>query len=344
LRDVQAHTSTTNHRGETLSFGRDVDGRTTSRTVYTASGAMAQASYSQFDSRGRVAATTDTRGNSHSYQYAADGRPAARINPLGHNFGVQFDVLDRPLLLTQPNTTAMVNAGGPARVASSHAYDPIFATHQSTTDTVGVPTGYATDALNRHVAEAGNDAGPRAVARNAAGDVISSTDARGVTLNITRDSLGRVTSISTTTGPPLTYSYVPGRKDSLLAGMTDRSGSTSWGYDAQGRLLSKSQNVAGVVRTLNITRDTIGRVSGMTYPSGMRVDVAYSGDVVSSLSVNGATLLYNISYRPFSQTAQSWTWGNGVAHSRTFDADGRVTSVSLGSVQRSYGYDAAGPL
>ena len=61
-------------------------------------------------------------------------------------------------------------------------------------------------------------------------------------------------------------------------------------------------------------------------------------------AVNGVTLLNNDTYLPFGQTAKSWTWGNGSTHSRTFDADGRVTSVSLGSVQRSYGYDSAGRL
>ena len=54
------------------------------------------------------------------------------------------------------------------------------------------------------------------------------------------------------------------------------------------------------------------------------------------------TLIDNISYRPFTQTATAWRWGNGTTHSRTIDADGRVGTVSLGSLQRSYAYDAAG--
>jgi RHS repeat-associated protein len=58
--------------------------------------------------------------------------------------------------------------------------------------------------------------------------------------------------------------------------------------------------------------------------------------------LNGSTLLNNITYRPFSQTAMSWRWGNGSSYSRSFDADGRVTAVTLGPVQRSYAYDAAG--
>ena len=47
---------------------------------------------------------------------------------------------------------------------------------------------------------------------------------------------------------------------------------------------------------------------------------------------------------PMSPISTGWTWGNGSAYNRSFDADGRVTSVNLGSVQRSYSYDAAGRL
>ena len=63
-------------------------------------------------------------------------------------------------------------------------------------------------------------------------------------------------------------------------------------------------------------------------PIGVRIDI---------LAINGATLLANIGYRPYSLNASGWTWGNGTAFSSAFDADGRVTSESVGTVQRSYG-------
>jgi RHS repeat-associated protein len=336
-------TSINNHRGETTSIGRDVDGKVNSRIVYAANGTVTQAKYTQYDTRGRVAAVIDSQNNRTQLSYAADGRRSSSTNPLGQTFSQQLDLLDRPTALTQPNTTAMRQAGGPATVSAYLGYNNANATHHSTVDTVSVATGYATDAFNRRVAESGSDAGPKAVVRNAAGDTTAVTDARGITLQVARDSLGRITSITPPAGTgAITYSYVPGRSDALPAQMADPSGSTSWSYDSQGRLLGKTQVTAGSSRSLAITRDSLGRISGMTYPSGMRVDVAYAGDVVSSISVNNKALLNNISYLPMSNVATGWSWGNGSVHSRSFNANGNITAVTLGSAQRSYGYNAAG--
>ena len=53
-------------------------------------------------------------------------------------------------------------------------------------------------------------------------------------------------------------------------------------------------------------------------------------------------MLSDPTYLPQTQMATGWRWGNGSTYSRSFDADGRVTAVSLGSVQRSFSFDPAG--
>ena len=123
------------------------------------------------------------------------------------------------------------------------------------------------------------------------------------------------------------YTYVNGRADGLLAQMSDPSGTTAWAYDALGGVLSKQQTIAGITRTVTLLRDSLSRPTSMTYPSGMRVDVGYTGDAVSSLTVNGTVLLNGITYRPYGNTATGWRWGNGSSYARKFDTDGRVTSV-----------------
>lgn len=334
--------SKSNDRGQMIVMGRDATARVVSRNVYTASGSLALTSSRQYNSRSLLSSVTDSRSYRTQLTYGSDGRASGLIDPIGRAVNRQLDLLDRSLVTTQPNTTAMRQAGGPATVSTTFSFHASTGTHLSTTDTNTVVTGYGYDAFNRRTAEAGADAGGIASTRNGAGDIQSITDPRGVTLTLTRDALGRVTAVVPPSSGARQYSYVAGRTDSLLAGMSDPSGSTTWTYDTVGRLLSKTQVVAGVSRKLTVTRDAIGRVSSMTYPSGMRLDVSYSGEQVSSLAVNGSTLLNNISYLPFSPTATGWRWGNGSQHNRTFDADGRVTSVSLGSVQRNYSYDAAG--
>jgi RHS repeat-associated protein len=212
----------------------------------------------------------------------------------------------------------------------------------SVTDTNAVPTGYAYDPLNRGNGEASADIGAQGFVRNAAGDVVSVTDPRGITLGVIRDVVGRVISVTPPSGTALSFSYVAGRSDGKLAQMTDPSGATTWTYDSVGRMLTKQQTVAGTTRTVTVTRDTLGRPTAIVYPSGMRVDATYSGDVVAALSINGTAVIDTITYRPFSQMASSWRWGNNSVYSRSFDADGRITSVTLGSKLRSYTYDALG--
>ena len=160
-------------------------------------------------------------------------------------------------------------------------------------------------------------------------------------MTLTRDLFGRMTGVTPPAGTALSYTYVPGRSDNLLASMTDTSGSTVWTRDSEGRVRTKTQTVAGVARSITVGQHTLARVASMNYPSGMRLVVTYSGDVVSSLTVNGTLLLSNVSYRPHSQAASGWRWGNGSTYSREFDLDGRISSVTLGSVRRGYSFDAA---
>jgi RHS repeat-associated protein len=335
--------SVTNHRGETQSVARAADGSSVTHSVADAAGSLALRSKTHFNPLGQVAAYEDSRGYRTQRNYGPDNRPAGSTTPTGQTFGVSLDLLNRPVAYTQPNTTAMRNAGGPATVAAYVGYDPTRATQQSLTDTVTVATGFAVDPFNRPVAEAGADAGARAVVRNAAGDVTSSTDALGATLSISRDNLGRVVAVTPVSGyQGRTFSYVPNQSDSLLASMTDPSGNTAWVYDANGRLLRKVQNVNGTTRMINIERDSLGRPTRMTYPTGMQVGMVYAGAELTGLTVNGSTLLSGISYLPFSTTPKGWTWGNGSTHQRTYDTDGRVKTVTLGSVNRTYNHDVAG--
>lgn len=336
--------SVTNNRGETTNILRDVATAVTGTNTYSAAGVLASQTRRTIDGVGRTAAVVDSRGYSTQMAYGADGRPSGSTDPLGHVRSAQLDPLNRLVSLTQPNTTAMRQAGGAATTTNQFGYSATDNV-SSVTDANGVATGYAYDGFRRRTGEAGNDAGSSGVVPNAAGDVVSHTDAVGTTLGLTRDTLGRVTAITHGSTTDRTFSYVPGRSDGLLSGATSSGGdSMSWFYDSAGRLLTQQQTVSGVQKTVTIARDTLGRPTSVTYPSGMVLGLTYNADVVSGLTVNGATLLNSVSYLPQTGTATGWHWGNGTQYGKSFDADGRVTSVTLGSVTRSYGYDAAGQI
>ena len=83
----------------------------------------------------------------------------------------------------------------------------------------------------------------------------------------------------------------------------------------------------------------------ITYPSGRKVAYAYDalGRVrqidTTYLGVT-QTAVANVSYQPFGPV-KSFAYGNASASIRTFDADGRLASYTLGSLTRGVSYDDA---
>jgi RHS repeat-associated protein len=338
-----------NHRGEAITLTRDLAGKITQSNVYSSAGVIVKLSTKEYNAIGRLTGIVDARGYRKQISYANDGRPSAVTNAVGQTKGFQLDILSRLTATTQPNTAVTVQLlkglGKTSFEAATAASTNTFNTAsliQAVADVNSVGTGYGYDSLNRRLAESNVDGGNRSVARSAVGDVVSSTDSRGVSVSVTRDALGRVTSITPPTGAATSFTYVAGRSDSLPASMTDASGSTVWTYDSAGRVLTKQQSVASYILKTTLIRDTLGRVISIAYPMGANVGITYAADVVSSIVVNSTTLLSNITYRPFSNVPAGWTWGNGTLYKRTFDTDGRITGVTLGTATRSYSYDGAG--
>ncbi|MBI3286313.1 MAG: RHS repeat protein, partial [Burkholderiales bacterium] len=341
-----------NHLGEQLSLSRDGAGAVTKRSLLDAGGTARRTAYNQYTSMGRLSALVNSKGQATKLNYGADGRLSNIVNPLSIARSYQYDPLDRVISTSQPfamSSTMMKSASFSTQLAAVMAedtsdYGGSSGEPASSTDAIGVATGYGYDGYNRRVSENGNDAGVKNFPRNAAGDVNTITDARGITLSISRDGLGRITAITPPSGTALRYSYVAGSTDARLATMSDASGATSWAYDSNGGLTSKTQTLGTVSKTLSISRDSLGRATLVTYPSGTTLAFSYSGDKVASLAVNGVSLLSNISYAPLSGSATGWRWGNGASYQRGIDQDGRVASVTLGNATRSYQYDAAGQL
>ena len=65
----------------------------------------------------------------------------------------------------------------------------------------------------------------------------------------------------------------------------------------------------------------------------------YANGKVSSITVNGTTLLNNVLYEPFGPIG-GWTWGNSTLAVRTYDLDGRVSQVDSAGL-RTYTPDNA---
>jgi YD repeat-containing protein len=102
-----------------------------------------------------------------------------------------------------------------------------------------------------------------------------------------------------------------------------------------GRVTSKTQTVGAVALSVGYGY-TNGNLTSLTTPSGQSVAYGYNTNgQVTSITVNGTTLLSGVTYEPFG-SAKGWTWGN----SSTFDTDGKVTQI-VSAGDKSYGYDDA---
>jgi YD repeat-containing protein len=109
----------------------------------------------------------------------------------------------------------------------------------------------------------------------------------------------------------------------------------SWTYDALGRVTGKGQTVASVTKSVGYAC-TNNYLVTLTTPSGQTVKYTYTNHRVTSIAVNGTTLLSGVTYDPFGPPT-GWTWGNSTTVTRTFDKDGDPTQIVTAGVTRSIG-------
>jgi YD repeat-containing protein len=147
-----------------------------------------------------------------------------------------------------------------------------------------------------------------------------------------------------------------------LTSITFPEGSTSYAYDAQGRVIQARQilspnavaNPSAVVHYTAYAYDGAGNPTSLTYPSGRVLNISYANGLPTTLTLAGSHLITNIQYPPDSAlgvalsgsigSPKSWSWAMNsgpVSHSRSFDLNGRLTRYPLGEHLRDVTYDAA---
>ncbi len=123
-----------------------------------------------------------------------------------------------------------------------------------------------------------------------------------------------------------------------LTQVTDSSGSTSYTYDAQGRVTAAAKVISGGGYTTPFTvgygYDANGKVTRITYPSGDVVSIARATDGqvtgVTQTPAGGSaqTIASGVTYEPFGPLA-GLAYGNGLTLTRTYDQDYRLTGISV---------------
>jgi RHS repeat-associated protein len=355
--------------GNRIVYMLDVRGNRIGERMESPTGYPLQTMTREFDALNRLKKTIGASGQTTIHGYDNNGNRNALTDPLGAVTTQSFDALNRVIATVQP-----VPLPGQAAPAISFEYDGL-GRMKKVIDPIGVQTTYLTDGLGNLVAEGSQDGGARTRSFDAAGNMATETDGRGVTATYTRDPLDRAAIISYAgAGLPsqtVTFAYDDSASGNAgkgrLTSLVDPSGSTAYKYDPQGRIVRKTQTVQGSSGSKSFVVSygyTDGRLVEITYPSGKVIRFDRDGDTGRVISLRASTTGHEFaltrSYLPFGGPMNYERWW--LAHPdrggdmwlefiRSFDRDGRLeySLLDLASDDESYNggmwwykYDAAG--
>jgi RHS repeat-associated protein len=186
------------------------------------------------------------------------------------------------------------------------------------------------------------------------GNSTQRVDGGGAVTNYTYDALDRVITAAYPTGAAenVTYTYDQGSFGiGRLGAIADAVGTLTRSHDERGNVLNETRANGAVTLVTTYTYDAASRVASLTYPSGWTV--AYTRDAmghttaVTAQPPDGSAsvpVVASAGYQPFGPI-NALKFGNGVAETRTFDLDYRLTGLAdagMGALQNlTYGYDAA---
>jgi len=322
--------------GNRVTYTLDSVGNHTREETFDPAGALVRTHSRVYNGLNKLAQELGAGGESTAYTYDANGNRVSVTTPLSEATGYAFDVLNRLGHMTDA-LNGVTNYSYDASDRLTHVQSPNGAT-----------TDYVYDGLGNLTRETSPDRGTQHLTYDEAGNVLSKTDARGVTASYTYDALNRVTTIDYPgTEEDVTYTYdLCTNGIGRLCTVTDVSGTTHYAYDLHGNVTEQSRTDLGASYITRYGYDAGNRLTSITYPGGR--SVSYAREALGRVSgvyatVNGVstTLTSELAYRADGALAAQ-TFGNGLAETRSYDLDGRLTDQTLGASTHSYSYDANG--
>ena len=318
-------------QGNRIEYTLDAMGNRTAEQVFDPSNALTQTRTRAFNTLNRLQksiAAAGTPAVTTEYGYDHNGNQTQIEAPLGRDTTQSYDELNRLTQVTDP-------LSGTTQYAYN-ALDQLIAV----TDPRNKVTSYTYNALGDLTQQVSPDTGTTTHTYDAAGNLKTRTDARSKTGTYVYDALNRITSL-TYPDQTITYGYDSGtNQKGLLIQVIDSSGSTSWSYDPQGRVLSRQQSMGAISKSVAYSYDLHGRLQALSLPSGNIIGYGYTDGQLTSLALNGATpILSNVLYQPFGPTT-GWSWGNATLAVREYDSDGQITDLDSAGL-KSYSYDDA---
>ncbi|MCQ4166663.1 RHS repeat-associated core domain-containing protein [Tahibacter harae] len=345
-------TRITDSTGSYIEFTLNAAGQQIGEATRDSAGTLRRSLTRSYNTLGQLQAQTDAYANAVSFSYDAAGNNTGQVDARDYASSQVFDALGR--LQQIARDTAGINQ------TSGIQYD-LMDRPIEVTDANGEPTSYVYDGFGSLLTRFSPDSGITQYTYDSAGNLSSQVDARELPAFHSYDALNRplVTSYFDTSltvtrsydsnaACPAGENFVVGR----LTRLVDPSGSTDFCYNRYGDLVRKIQQTNGRTFVLRWHYGSSGRLTGMTYPSGMELDYVYDsqGRVreigVLREGVPRERLIYDAAYHPFGPVAQ-WRYGNGRLMQRDADLNYRpqlVSDAAPGGIAYRYGYDEAGNL
>jgi RHS repeat-associated protein len=354
----------TNAKGDTMSFAYDK----LNRLVTTTDAYGTIINKNVYDANGNVIKKIDAQG------YLSASNDAARYGWL-----YTYDLANRLIQTVDPELAAKNN---PALFKAAYRYNAAGEKTEET-DALGYKTTFAYDAAGNLVQVTDPLGVVTGFGYDNAGNKLYMTDGRGKTTQYTYGAFGLLTQVTNADHKTIRYSYDLGlnlavmidrnghhtrytydNRDLLLtktvdetgdrisytydekgnrASMTDASGTSSYSYDSNDKLLEIVKN--GSIQ-LAYTYDVVGNVSTVTDQTGFVTTYTYDkSNRMSAVGFNGKTVAY--AYDP-NGNRTSISYAGGVTESYTYDKNNQLLTLTnrapSGSVisQYSYTYDNVG--
>ena len=207
-------------------------------------------------------------------------------------------------------------------------------------------TSYAYSGFGDILQQISPDTGTSYSSYDSGGNLSVATDARGANANYSYDAANRVTQIvykssGGVTDQTIAFGYDAGMNGKgRLTSASDANHSLSWTYDTLGRVTGKGLTIGTVNKSVGYGY-TNADLTAIVTPSGQSVTYGYnSNHQVTSISVNGTTVLSGVTYEPFGGV-NGWSWGNSTTVSRSFNGDGLISQIVSASTTLGYSFDNA---
>ncbi|MCL1633516.1 Ig-like domain-containing protein [Luteimonas sp. SX5] len=295
--------------------------------------------YIDYDAGGFVSAQRGNNAQNFRYFYNENGDLAKVTDSLGRNTTYGYDRLRRV------NLTIDAKGG---TVATT--YDPLGRLVQ-VKDPRDRTTSYTYDGFGQLWQQISPDTGITSFQYNAEGQRTYLIRADGSALAFGYDALGRLHWYGTsgTEGRLLEYDNCTNGKGRLCAMSSAPSGAWShFAYTPQGQLAARRDSTYGSDDYTAFAYDGMGRIAGISYPSGVYVGYGYANGRLAGVYANTGSGNVNVAtgfrYQPYGPIL-GWTYGNGMSRSYNYDLDGRIRGVSSSSASGpaqslTYGYNA----